>query len=86
MRAVAIHYEFHIRSGANMAQYHGLLGAEREISLTTQIQNALDEVQKNKPFAKLLDVFEAHEQFYKNKVPLLWKVISDEFLTMKAKL
>jgi hypothetical protein len=86
MPAVAIHTEFHIRSGANMAKYHGLLGAEREVSLTKQIQEALKNAQEKKPFTKLLDVFEAHEQFYKEEVPKLWEVIAPEFLAMKAKL
>ncbi|SDC05033.1 hypothetical protein GA0111570_11611 [Raineyella antarctica] len=76
MDAIALHTEWHIRSGEKLATNLNLLGAEKEVSLTKKLQDFLKARQTApdgsvKPFANLTELFQAHADFYRDYSPRL---------------
>jgi hypothetical protein len=91
MEAIALHTEWHIRSGEKLSTNLNLRGAEREPSLTKALQDYLQNAQTApdgalKPFTNLKEVFKAHEAFYKSYSPRLWPRLEPWFNDSMAKL
>jgi hypothetical protein len=83
MDAIALHAEWHGRSGEKLGKL-GYLGAENETSLTEALRKYLREAQvgpdgKPKPFTKLSELFQAHANFYKTYSPQLWQKVEAWF-------
>lgn len=91
MDAIALHTEWHIRSGANLSTDIGLVGAEKEVSLTKALQDHLLKAQvapdgTPKPFTNLRGLFEAHADFYQTYSPRLWPRLEEWFKARIAQL
>jgi hypothetical protein len=90
MDTIAVHTEWHIRSGEKLGDL-GYLGAENEKSLTKALQDYLEHVQigpdgKPKPFQSLRQLIEANRDFYKNYSSPLWKKVEPWFTQALVKL
>jgi hypothetical protein len=88
MDAIALHTELHIRSGDNMAQNLGLLGAEGYSSLTKSLQDFLekDKARSGGAFRSVHELFEAHERFYRLHQQKYWPRLQSWFLRRKGEL
>jgi hypothetical protein len=75
MDAIAIHTEWHIRSGRNMARDLAWVGAENELSLTADLTKF---VNKRNP-STVRHLFEAHRDFYKDYSPRLFETLGPWF-------
>jgi hypothetical protein len=90
MDAIALHTEWHIRSGKGLAG-KGLQGAEKEPSLSAALRQHLADQQRRPdgttvPFKSAKEVVEAHRSFYQNYSRLLWERLSPWFDEIISKL
>jgi len=80
MDAMAMHTEWHIRSGEKLKTKLNLLGAENEKSFSHALDTHIDTWQKTHgPFQSLEQVFVAHEEFYKAYSPRLYEKLKPWF-------
>jgi hypothetical protein len=90
MDCIALHYEWHIRSGEELGNL-GYLGAENQTSLTKALQDFLANAQlgpngEAKPFTKLSELFQAHANFYQQYSKPLWQKLQPWFNQALAKI
>lgn len=83
MDAMALHTEWHIRSGERLNTRLNLKGAENERSLSYAMDTYIDNWQQaHGPFKNLEEVFVAHREFYKGYSPRLFERL-DGWFTQK---
>lgn len=87
MDCVALHTEWHIRSGEKLRTNLKLHGAEREKSLSYALDTYIAKWQRdNGKFSKLEDVFVAHEEFYRGYSSRLHQQLEPWFTAALAKI
>lgn len=88
MDTIALHTEWHIRSGKNMSKNLGRVGADKEVSLTKALDDAIKlRDQQAGGFTNLRQLVDAYEEVYKEYAgSTLHPMLQDWFAGIKARL